>query len=128
MSSLWAQVEDKFQICVEFLGLSATILGNANLPMKLENESSSLKVYLQKSSLKEKKKKRISKVDLKKPELQVKVECQVDEQNQGSKIDLQTLDLNVKIKLVKDVSTSKFHKETIDHIYNQNFKKYLDYH
>jgi len=96
--------------------------------MKLENESSSLKVYLQKSSLKEKKKKRISKVDLKKPELQVKVECQVDEQNQGSKIDLQTLDLNVKIKLVKDVSTSKFHKETIDHIYNQNFKKYLDYH
>jgi len=35
----------------------------------------------------------------------VKVECQVDEQNQGSKIDLQTLDLNVKIELIEEAST-----------------------
>jgi hypothetical protein len=32
----------------------------------------------------------ISKVDLKKLYLQMKVECQVDEQNQGSKVDRQT--------------------------------------
>jgi hypothetical protein len=37
----------------------------------------------------------------------VKVECQIDEQNQGSKIDLQTLDLNVKVELVEDASRSK---------------------
>jgi hypothetical protein len=105
------------------------MLGNANLPMKLKNESSSLKVYLQKSSLREKEKQElISKVDSKEPQLHVKVKCQVDEQNQGSKVDLQTLDLNVKIKLVKDASTSKFQRETIDQIYNQNFKKYMDYH
>jgi hypothetical protein len=35
----------------------------------------------------------------------VKVECQVDEQNQGSKVDMQTIDLNVKVKLVEDAST-----------------------
>jgi len=38
----------------------------------------------------------------------VKVECQVDEQNQGSKIDLQTLDLNVKVELVEEAPTLKF--------------------
>jgi hypothetical protein len=115
MSSLQAQTEEQFQICVEFLGPSATILGNANLPMKLENERSSLKVYLQKSSLREKQKQElISKVDLKEPNLQVKVECEVDEQNQGSKVDLQTLDLNVKIEFVEDASTLKFHIKTVD--------------
>jgi hypothetical protein len=31
----------------------------------------------------------------------VKVKYQVDEQNQGSKINMQTLDLNVKVKLVE---------------------------
>jgi hypothetical protein len=38
----------------------------------------------------------------------MKVKCQVDEQNQGSKIDLQTLGLNVKAKLVVKTLTSKF--------------------
>ncbi len=95
MSSLWAQVEKQFQLRAEFLGPSAKVLGNANLPLKLKNESSSLKVYLQKSGLREKEEQElISKVDL-----QVKVKCQVDEQNQGSKVDLQTIDLNVKVKL-----------------------------
>jgi hypothetical protein len=42
---------------------------------------------------------------LKETNLQVKVKCQVDEQNQGSKVDLQTIDLNVKVKLVKETST-----------------------
>jgi hypothetical protein len=36
----------------------------------------------------------------------VKIKCQVDEQNQGSKIDLQTIDLNIKVELVKETSTS----------------------
>jgi hypothetical protein len=38
----------------------------------------------------------------------VKVECQIDEQNQGSKVNLQTLDLNVKVELGEDASTLKF--------------------
>jgi hypothetical protein len=65
---------------------------------------------------------------MKKLDLQVKVECQIDEQNQGSKINMQTLDFNVKIKLVKDASTLKFRIEIVDQIYNHKFKKYLDYH
>jgi hypothetical protein len=78
-----------------------------------------LKVYLQKLGLREKQKQElISKVDLKEPNLQVKVECQVDERNQGSKVDLQTLDFNVKIELVEDASTSKFQIEIVDQIYN----------
>ncbi len=96
--------------------------------MKLKNESSSLKVCFQKSGLKEKEEQElISKVDLKEPNLQMKVECQVDEQNQGSKVDLQTLALNVKIEFVEDASTLEFQIETIHQIYNQKFKKYLDY-
>jgi hypothetical protein len=87
--------------------------------LKLKNESSSLKVYLQKSSLKEKEEQEsISKIDLKEIDLQVKVKCQVDEQNQGSKVDLQTMDLNVKVKLVKETSTLEFQIEIIDQIYN----------
>jgi hypothetical protein len=35
----------------------------------------------------------------------VKLKCQVDEQNQGSKADLQTLYLNVKVELVENAST-----------------------
>ncbi len=102
MSSLQAQVEEQFQLFAKFLGLSAIVLGNGNLLMKLENESSSLKVYLQKSSLREKEKQILK--------------CQIDEQNQGSKIDLQTLDFNVNVKLVENVSTLEFQKETIDQI------------
>jgi hypothetical protein len=74
--------------------------------LQLENESSSLKVYLQKSSLKEKEyQEQISKVDLKETNLQVKVKCQVDEQKQGSKVDLQTIDLNVQVELIKETTT-----------------------
>jgi hypothetical protein len=66
MSSLWAQVEKQFQLHVEFLGPSAKVLRNANLPLKLKNENSSLKVYFQKSGLREKEEQKlISKVDLK---------------------------------------------------------------
>jgi hypothetical protein len=54
MFSLQAQIQEEFQTCVEFLSPSATILGNENLLVKLKNESLSLKVYSQKSSLKEK--------------------------------------------------------------------------
>jgi hypothetical protein len=42
---------------------------------------------------------------MKELDLQVKVECQVYEQNQGSKVDLQTLDLNVEVELVEYAST-----------------------
>jgi hypothetical protein len=37
MSSLRAQVKEQFQLCAEFLGPNATILGNENLPVKLDN-------------------------------------------------------------------------------------------
>ncbi len=71
MFSLWAQVEKQFQLCAKFLGPNAKVLGNANLPLKLKNESSSLKVYLQKSGLREKEKQNlISKIDLKEKEKQ----------------------------------------------------------
>jgi len=46
MSFLQAQVEEQFQLCAKFIGPSAIVLRSANLLMKLENESSSLKVYL----------------------------------------------------------------------------------
>ncbi len=83
-----------------------------------------MKIYLQKSGLREKEEQElISKVDL-----QVKVKCQVDEQNQGSKVDLQTIDLNVKIELVKETSTLDIQIEIVDQIDSQKFKKYLDYH
>jgi hypothetical protein len=39
MSSLQAQIEKQCQTCAEFLKPSVTILGNENLPMKLNNES-----------------------------------------------------------------------------------------
>jgi len=45
-------MEKQFQLCFKFLGPSATIVGNVSLPMKLENESSSLKVYLHKLGMK----------------------------------------------------------------------------
>jgi hypothetical protein len=42
MSSQRPKVEERVQLCLKFLGPSATIIRNANLPLK--NESSSLKV------------------------------------------------------------------------------------
>ncbi len=55
--------------------------------------------------------------------LQVKVK-QVDDQLFNSKVDLQLR--NLKIKLVGE-SLLQFGTKIIDHIYNQRFKKYLDY-
>ncbi len=55
--------------------------------------------------------------------LQVKVE-QVDDQLFNSKVDLQLQ--NLEIELVGE-SILKFGTKIIDHIYNQRFKKYLDY-
>lgn len=46
---------------------------------------------------------------------------------QGSKVDLQTLDFKVKVKHVENGSLSKIGIEIINQIYNQRFKKYLDY-
>lgn len=46
---------------------------------------------------------------------------------QGSKVDLQTLDFKVKVKHVENGSSSKIGIEIINQIYNQRFKKYLDY-
>jgi hypothetical protein len=38
----------------------------------------------------------------------VKIKCQVEEQNQGSKVDMETLNLNVKVEAVVRTSTLKF--------------------
>ncbi len=46
---------------------------------------------------------------------------------QGSKVDLQTLDFKVKVEHVENGSLSKIGIEIINQIYNQRFKKYLDY-
>jgi hypothetical protein len=45
-------MEKQFQLFFKFLGPSVTIVGNVNLLVKLENESSSLKVYLHKLGMK----------------------------------------------------------------------------
>ncbi len=57
--------------------------------------------------------------------LQMKVQ-QLDDQLCNSRIDLQQRDL--KIKPIEETSPLEFGIEIIDHIYNQRFKKYLDYH
>jgi hypothetical protein len=49
MSSLWAKVEEQFQLCLEFLGLNDVIFKNGNLLViveHVENVSPSLRVYL----------------------------------------------------------------------------------
>jgi len=55
----------------------------------------------------------------------MKVE-QLDDRLISSKIDLQQRDLN--IKPIEEKSPLKSEIEIINHIYNQRFKKYLDYH
>ncbi len=70
----------------------------------VDNNSPSLRVYLQKIGLKE------------------KVE-QVEEQTLGSKVNLQ----KVKIKHVKEGSTWDIQVQIVDQIYNQRFQKYLNY-
>ncbi len=80
------------------------MLGNSNLLLKIEHvndNSSSLKVYLQKIGLKKK-----------------------TEQELGSKINLQRIESKLKVEHVKNESTSKIQIE----LYIQMVKKYLDYH
>jgi hypothetical protein len=80
------------------------VLGNSNLLLKIEHvndNSSSLKVYLQKIGLKKK-----------------------TEQELGSKINLQRIESKLKVEHVKNESTSKIQIE----LYIQMVKKYLDYH
>jgi hypothetical protein len=57
MSFLWARVEKQFQFYLEFLNPNVVVLKNYDLVMTIEhveNNSSSLKVYLQKIGFKEK--------------------------------------------------------------------------
>ncbi len=92
MSFLWAKVEKEFQFCLKFLGPNVIVLRNSDLLLIVEhvdNNSPSLRVYLQKKSFKNKVKqvneqKLGSKVDLQK--LKIK---HVEEQKLGSKVDLQ---------------------------------------
>jgi hypothetical protein len=56
ISFLWARVEKQFQFYLEFLGFNVVVLKNLDLLVILEcvdNNSPSLKVYLQKTRLKE---------------------------------------------------------------------------
>ncbi len=46
---------------------------------------------------------------------------------QGSKVDLQALDFKAKVEHVENGSLSKIGIEIVNQIYNQRFKKYLDY-
>jgi hypothetical protein len=65
------------------------------------------------------------KVDVQKITLQMKVK-QLDDRLLSSKIDLQQRDLN--IKPIEEKLPLKYEIKIINHIYNQRFKKYLDYH
>jgi hypothetical protein len=57
MSFLWAKVEEQFQFHLKFLNLNVVVLMNYELLMTIEhveNNSSSMRIYLQKISFKEK--------------------------------------------------------------------------
>jgi len=71
MSSLRAKVEEQFQLCLRFLSPSAIVVRNFDLPLTIkhvDNNSPSLRVYLQKTILKNKveKQKLGSKINLQK--------------------------------------------------------------
>ncbi len=100
-------MEGQFQLYLEFLGPKAIVLKSFDLLMTLkhvENRIPSLRIYLQKRSVKK------------------KVE-QIEKQKLCSKVDLQ----KVKVKHVKKGSTLHIQVELVDHIYNQKFQKYMDY-
>ncbi len=85
MSFLWTKVEKQFQSRLEFSNPNVVVLKNCNLLMTVEhvkNNSSSLRVYLQKIGFKK------------------KVE-QVKKQKLGSKVNLQKM----KVKHVEEGST-----------------------
>jgi hypothetical protein len=57
MSSLRAKVKKQFQLCLEFLGPNVVVVRNFDLLVTIEHvdkNNQSLKVYLQKTSLKKK--------------------------------------------------------------------------
>ncbi len=90
----------------------------------VENNSPSLRIYLQKIGLKRKveqveEQKLGSKVDLEK----VKVK-HVEEQKLSSKVDLR----KVKVEHLEKGSTSNIQVEIVNQIFNQRFQNYLNYH
>jgi hypothetical protein len=52
MSSLRARIEEQLQLYYEFLGFSDLVLKTIDLLMKIEEDRSSLKLFLQKPKLK----------------------------------------------------------------------------
>jgi hypothetical protein len=53
MSSVKARVKEQLQLCSEFLGSSDVVLITTYLPMKVKEDKSNLKLFLQKICLKE---------------------------------------------------------------------------
>jgi len=102
---------------------------NSNLPVEVYyvEERSSLKLFLQKTSLKEKvyivnEEQPSFKVDVQNITLQVKIK-QVNDQPPNSKVYLQQIDLKI-TSCRREIINRVWN---INHIYNQRFKKYLDY-
>jgi hypothetical protein len=54
MSSLRARIKEHLQLCSEFLGSSDIVLTTTYLSMKVKEDKSNLKLFLQKTCLKEK--------------------------------------------------------------------------
>jgi hypothetical protein len=55
MSSIWTRIEKQFKLCFKNLGCNVIMLKNDDLLMIVEhvkNDSTSLRVYLEKASLK----------------------------------------------------------------------------
>ncbi len=88
------------------MGSSDIVLITIDLPMRVKENKSNLKFFLQKTCLKE---------SLWKPKLKIKVKF-IKEQ-----IDLQKLDLNIKVE-------EGLETYIINQIDNQRFNKYLYYH
>jgi hypothetical protein len=91
MSSLIVRICEQLQLYSKFLGSSDVVLKTIDLSMRIEEDRSSLKLFLQKIGLKE---------SLQKPKLKVKVE-QEEGETPTSQVILQNPNLKIKVKHVE---------------------------
>jgi hypothetical protein len=92
MSSLRVRIDEQLELYSKFLGSSDVVLKTIEIPMKVEEDRSSLKLFLQTISLKE---------SLQKLKLKIKVE-QVEGEAPTPQVILQKPNLKIKVKHVEE--------------------------
>ncbi len=97
MSSLKVKVGKQLQLYSMFLGFNDVILKIIDLPMRVEEHRSNLKLFLQKIGLKE---------SLQKPKLKIKVK-QVEGEASTPQIFLQKPNLKIKVEYVEEQVDSR---------------------